>query len=159
LLLCAQHTVIDAAIGIIREHPFKPDEIEKITIEQMPREVKSVGNVIEPQDITSAQFSGRFGIALRLIKGGNGFSDYTLENIKDSAILGLVHKIDYIANENLEEKSAEAAPAIVTIKLKDGKVFKKRVDYAKGTVTNPMNIKELEDKFRDWLPWWYRVTE
>ena len=38
--------------------------------------------------------------------------------------------------------------AIVTFTLKNGQVFKKRVDYAKGTITNPMNTRELEDKFR-----------
>lgn len=145
---CAgQHTVIDATAAMIKERPLKPEEIEKIIVEQMPREVKSVGNIIEPHDITAAQFSGRFGVALRLIKGSNGFGDYTMENIKDPAILSLVHKIDYSANEKLEDKSAEAAPAIVTIKLKNGEVFKKRVDYAKGTIKNPMKIKELEDKF------------
>jgi len=121
--------------------------IEKIIVEQTPREVRSVGNVIEPQDITSAQFSGRFGVALRLIKGSNGFHDYTMENIKDPVILNLVHKIDYIANETLGEKSAAAAPAIVTIKLKNGKAYKKRVDYAKGTINNPLTIDELKDKF------------
>jgi 2-methylcitrate dehydratase PrpD len=144
----AQHTAIDATAAIIKEHPVKPEAIDKVIVEQMPREVKSVGNIIEPQDITAAQFSGRFGIALRLIKNDNAFSEYTMDNIKDPAILSLVHKIDYIANEALEEKSAAAAPAIVTIKLKNGEVHKKRVDYAKGTIKNPMNIKELEDKFK-----------
>jgi 2-methylcitrate dehydratase PrpD len=144
----AQHTVIDATAAIIKEHLVKPEEIEKITVEQMPREVRTVGNIIEPQDITSAQFSGRFGVALRLIKGGNGFRDYTMENIKDPAILGLVHKIDYTGNEALEGKLVAAAPAIVTIKLKNGEVYKKRVDYAKGTTNNPLTIDELKEKFR-----------
>jgi 2-methylcitrate dehydratase PrpD len=144
----AQHTAIDATEEIIRDHPLEPEEIEKIIVEQMPREVKTVGNIIEPQDITAAQFSGRFGVALRLIKGGNGFNDYTMKNIKDPAILGLVRKIEFTAVEELEEKSAEAAPAIVTIKLKNGKVHKRRVDYARGTIKNPMTQKELQDKFR-----------
>jgi 2-methylcitrate dehydratase PrpD len=145
----AQHTVIDATAAIIKEHPVRPEEIEGITVEQMPREVRTVGNIIEPQDITSAQFSGRFGVALRLIKGSNGFHDYTMENIKDPAMLSLVHKIDYIGNDTLKEESVAAAPAVVTIKLKDGKVLKKRVDYAKGTTTNPLTLDELKDKFRD----------
>jgi 2-methylcitrate dehydratase PrpD len=143
----AQHTVIDATSAIIKEHLIKSEEIEKIIVEQTPREVRSVGNVIEPRDITSAQFSGRFGVALRLIKGSNGFHDYTMENIKDPAILSLVHKIDYIVNETLEEKSAAAAPAIITIKLQNGETWKKRVDYAKGTINNPLTINELRDKF------------
>ena len=115
----------------------------------MPREVKTVGNIVESQDIVSAQFCGRFGVALRLIKGSNGFHDYSMENINDPAILSLVHKIDYIANEALEMKSTSATPAIVTIKLKNGEVFKKRVDYAKGTINNPLKTDELKDKFRE----------
>jgi 2-methylcitrate dehydratase PrpD len=70
-----------------------------------------------------------------------------MENIKDPAILSLVHKTDYIANEALETKSAAAAPAIVTIKLKNGEVYKKRIDYAKGTINNPLKMDELKDKF------------
>jgi 2-methylcitrate dehydratase PrpD len=144
----AQHSVIDATAAIIKEHPVKPEEIEKIVVEEKPREVRAVGNVIEPQDITSAQFSGRFGVALRVIKGSNGFNDYTMENIKDPAILSLVHKIDFIPNENLLAEVDEAAPAIVNIRLKNGEVYRKQIDYAKGTIKNPMTIKELQEKFR-----------
>jgi 2-methylcitrate dehydratase PrpD len=146
---CAgQHTAIDATQEITKKHPLRPEEIAEVTIEQMPQEVRSVGNIIEPQDITAAQFSGRFGVALRLIKGSNGFRDYTMENIKDYQILNLARRTRYVANENLKEKSSEAAPAIVTIKLKNGEVLQQRVDYAKGTIKNPMSKKELEDKFR-----------
>jgi len=144
----AQHSVIDATAAIIKEHPLKPEEVEKIVVELKAREVRAVGNIIEPHDITSAQFSGRFGVALRLVKGSNGFHDYTMENIKDPVMLGLVHKIDLMPNENLEKQENEAAPAIVTIRLKNGAVYKKQVDYARGTIRNPMKIKELEDKFR-----------
>jgi 2-methylcitrate dehydratase PrpD len=144
----AQHTVIDATAAIIKEYPVEAEAIEKITVEQMPREVRTVGNIVEPQDIISAQFSGRFGVALRLIKGSNGFRDYTEENIKDPAILSLIHKIDYIANEAVGTKSAASAPAVVTVRLANGEVYKKRADYAKGTINNPLNIDELKDKFR-----------
>ena len=63
----AQHPTIDAASEIIREWSIKPDDIEEIIVAQASREVKNVGNIIEPQDIVAAQFSRRFGIALRLI--------------------------------------------------------------------------------------------
>ena len=37
----------------------------------------------------------------------------------------------------------------VAIRLKDGSFFEEAVDYAKGTIQNPMTKKELEDKFRE----------
>lgn len=144
----AQHTAIDATRAIMDAHVFQVGDIDEIIIEQMPREVKSVGNIIEPGDITAAQFSGRFGVAMRLIKGGNGFNDYTLDNIKNPEILELARKTRYETNEKLKEKASEAAPAVVTIRLKNGDVLKKRVDYARGTIQNPLTAQELEDKFR-----------
>lgn len=144
----AQHSVIDAASKIAREHPVTPEEIEKIIVGQVPQDVRAVGSIIEPQDITSAQFSGRFGVALRLIKGGNGFKDYSEKNLRDPEILSLAKRVDYIVAEGLEKPSEDSAPAEVTIRLKDGTIYKERVDYAKGTVQNPMTKDELQDKFK-----------
>jgi 2-methylcitrate dehydratase PrpD len=144
----AQHTTIDATAGIMKEHPFKPDNIAAITIAQAARDVKNVGNIIKPEDILSAQFSGRFGVALRLIKGSNGFNDYTPNNLKDPAILGLAKKVSYIIDKKFDAAPPGMAPAAVTIRLNDGTVYQKQVDYARGTVQKPMTGRELEDKFR-----------
>ena len=146
---CAgQHTAIDATRAIMDTHAFQVRDIDEIIVEQMPREAKAVGNIIEPEDIIAAQFSGRFGIVIRLIKGGNGFSDYTLDNINNPEILELTRKIRYETNEKLEENVSEMAPAVVTIRLRNGDVLKKRIDYARGTIQNPLTPQELEDKFR-----------
>ena len=146
---CAgQHTNIDAVAEIAKEYAITPEEIEEIIVGQSSLDVKILGSIVEPQDITSAQFSGRFGVALRLIKGGNGFRDYSEENLRNPEILGLVKKIKYVVDEELERLPVKMCPSRVTIKLKNGTVYTKRVDYAKGTVQNPMTKEELEDKFR-----------
>jgi 2-methylcitrate dehydratase PrpD len=147
----AQHSTIDATSKIAEEHNLKPEEveeIEEIIVQGKQRDVKSVGSIIEPGDITAAQFSGRFGIALRLIKGGNRFQDYTEENLRDPEILGLAKRVKYVAAEELEKLPVGGAPARVTIKLKDGTVHEEQVNYARGTIQNPMTKAELEDKFR-----------
>jgi 2-methylcitrate dehydratase PrpD len=144
----AQHTTIDATAVIMSEHPINPDDVEEITVTQAPREGKNVGNIIEPQDIVSAQFSGRFGVALRLVKGSNGYNDYSEQNLRDPKILALVKKINYIIDEEFEKVPLGMALSVVTIKLKDGNTYNKRVEYAKGTLQNPMTKPELEDKFR-----------
>jgi 2-methylcitrate dehydratase PrpD len=35
------------------------------------------------------------------------------------------------------------------VRLKDGVIYEKQVDYAKGTIGKPMTGRELEDKFRN----------
>jgi 2-methylcitrate dehydratase PrpD len=140
--------VIDAAALIAGKSRLKPDDIEEITVGQKAREAGSVGVIIEPTDVVSAQFSARFGLALRLIKGGNQFKDYSEQNIRDPRILALARKVKYIVDEELEKMPPDSNPAKVTIKLKNGAVYRERVDYSKGTIKNPMTRGELEAKFR-----------
>ena len=117
-------------------------------MEQMPRDVRAVGNVVQPEDIISAQFSGRFGVALRLIKGSNGFQDYNQKNIRDPELLDLAKRVKYAPDEEMAKMPPGAAPTRLTLKLKNGQVFSKRIDYAKGTPQNPLTAQEIEDKFR-----------
>jgi 2-methylcitrate dehydratase PrpD len=147
---CAgQHTVIDAGDNLKNKYNINPEDIEEIIIEQRPREAINLGNIIIPQDIISAQFSARFGLALRLIKGANGYLDYNETNIRDPQILDLVKKMKYIPDEKgAKLKIDDGGPAAVTIKMKNGTTFEEMVNYAKGSVQNPMNLKDLEEKFR-----------
>ena len=143
----AQHAVIDCTAKIASKRLIKPEEIVEIVVEQRPREVQSVGNIFEPKDVVSAQFSARFGIALRLTKGGNGFQDYNENNIKDPVILALIKKIKYMADDKCEKLKADGG-AIVTIKFKDGSSFTEQTDFARGTRQNPMTLGELKEKFK-----------
>lgn len=145
----AQHTVIDAVAAIMRENTIDTDAIKEITVVQNSREVKTVGNIREPEDIVSAQFSGCFGVALRLIKKSNGFSDYAEKNLKNSKIVELVKKIKYVIAEQDDNLTSGTAPAKVMIRMNDGNLYQEKVAHAKGTIQNPMTKKELEDKFMD----------
>jgi 2-methylcitrate dehydratase PrpD len=146
----AMHSAIDAVSKISKEHTIVPQEIEEIIVATKRLEAEAAGSIIEPQDVAHAQYISSYGISLRLIKGGNGFSDYTEENVKDREILRLAKKVKHIVDEELEteELPAYAVPAKVKIILKDGTTYKERVDYAKGTTGNPMTKDELQDKFR-----------
>jgi 2-methylcitrate dehydratase PrpD len=144
----AQHAVIDATAAIAKGHAIRPDQVAEIVVEQRPREVMAVGNIVEPQDIVSSQFSARFGLGLRLVKGSNGFQDYTEKNLKNAEILAVARKVKYVADEKYEKLKVDGAPALVTITMKDGSQYREQVDYAKGTRQNPMLWPELETKFR-----------
>jgi 2-methylcitrate dehydratase PrpD len=85
---------------------------------------------------------------LRLTKGCNGFTDYNEENIKNPDILALARKVNYAVDDDFTRLPIKTGPARVTIKLKNGNVYKKQVDAAKGTLQNPLTKDELVDKFR-----------
>ncbi len=144
----AQHTVIDATEAL-KQKGINIDDIASITITQLEREVGNVGQIIHPEDVIQSQFCGRFACALRLVKGGNGYYDYTLENINDPLIVSLIDKIDYASDHDKSILSQGDGPACVTIKLNDGTELSETVPYAKGTIQNPLSDDELIGKFKD----------
>ena len=141
----AQHTVIDATEEL-RAQGIDPDHISHIDITQYEREVINVGRIVNPHDVIEAQFCGRFACALRLYKGGNGFYDYTLENIHDERIRALMDKIDYHIDQG--ELPQADAPARVRITMDDGTVHEATAEYATGSVNNPMSDEAMKNKFR-----------
>ena len=142
------HSTIDAVSRIAEEHDIIPDEVEEITVGTKQHEYQVLGTIIEPRDVPDAQFSSRFSVALRLVKGGNGFKDYSQQNVSDPEILELAKKINHVVDEDLGKLPVDVAPAKVTIKLKGGTTYTEQVNSARGTIGNPMTKRDLEDKFR-----------
>ncbi|MDI7258753.1 MAG: hypothetical protein QME90_02400 [Thermodesulfobacteriota bacterium] len=87
-------------------------------------------------------------LALRLIKGGCGFKDYTEENVRDSAVRDMSRKIEEKYDKTMEIGGGRK-PARVEVKLKNGTTYEARVDFAKGSPENPLTREELEEKFRN----------
>jgi len=141
--------ILDAVSEIKSEHTIHPEEIEEIVVNVSQETFRLTGSIVEPSDITSAQFSGRFGIALRLIKGGNTFKEYSEENLKDRNVLALARKTTMLLDEKLETLPNSNNPARVVIRLKKGALYEKTVLAARGSIQNPMTEEEVHQKFRD----------
>ncbi len=146
---CAgQHAVIDAAEAL-RAQGVRAEDIDHALIIQRPRECGDVGAITMPHDVVSSQFCGRFAFALRMVKGSNGYFDYTQENVDDPVIRDLVSRCDYAADEDCKRLTVPEGPAIVSVTLKDGRVLEEQVDYALGRKQNPMSYEDALAKFRD----------
>ncbi|MBU2497586.1 MAG: MmgE/PrpD family protein, partial [Proteobacteria bacterium] len=140
---------LDAVSKTKRDHDIHPKEIEEIIVKASPATFRLAGTIIKPKDITSAQFSGAFSIALNLIKGGNTFREYSEENLRDPDILGLATKTKFILDEALEKAPNCDNPAKVLIRMTNGITYEETIYAAKGSILNPMTRKEIIQKFRD----------
>jgi 2-methylcitrate dehydratase PrpD len=142
--------ILDAVSQIKSEHAIHPEEIEEVIVDVSRETFNLTGSIVEPSDITSAQFSGRFGVALRLIKGGNTFKEYSEENLKDRDVLELARKTTMILDEKMETLPNSNNPARVVIRLKKGALYEKTVPAARGSILNPMTEEEVHQKFSDY---------
>ena len=141
-------TTIDAVSTIVRENRIDPREIEEIVVHVSPAVYRLTGNIVRPRDITSAQFGGRFGVALRLVKGGNSFREYKEENLADPEVLTLEAKTTIVVDEGLDKNPGADHPARVAIRSAGGRVYEATVLAPRGSVLNPMSRQEVQAKFR-----------
>lgn len=143
---CAgQHTVIDAVTALKARIPER-GEVEAIHVYQNPREVAVVGGPADPVDVTSAQFSAPFGIALRLMRGGNGYSDYRDVRFDDPALLGIARKVVYHTLDRADRMTGEA-PCRVEVVTRSGEVLREEVRFPRGSARRPMTSAEVRAKF------------
>jgi 2-methylcitrate dehydratase PrpD len=138
------------ALGIIMEkHIFNADDIQEILVEVPNTILRLVGTITEPKDITSAQYSGRFGMALKILKGGNKFKQYfQQQHLKDPELLKLIGKIRYVLDDALENLSFDI-PTRLTLTLNNGTVFREQVNIPRGSIHNPMTQEEKLEKFKE----------
>jgi 2-methylcitrate dehydratase PrpD len=141
-------TTLDAVSKIKTKYEFHPDEVEEIIVHATPLTFKLTGSIKAPGDVTSAQFSGSFGVALKLVKGGNSFREYSEENLRDPKVLALARKTRFVLDEEIGKLPQSDNPARVLIKLKKGNVYEETVAAGRGSILNPMKQKEIYQKFR-----------
>lgn len=140
------------ALGEIRdEQKLTAEQIAKITIGTSQHTIDHVGTIVEPVDILGAQFSLRFGCAVRMIKGGNGFYDYREEDLHDERFLRISRAVELVRDPiaHQERLTLNNRSAVVTVTTTDGRTFEKRVQYSKGLPENPLSNDELTAKFMD----------
>jgi 2-methylcitrate dehydratase PrpD len=141
------HAGIDALLALKRRHDLRPDDVAEIV---MGTTKQSTGHMnAEVTDITSAQFSVPFGLALTLMRGTNGFGDYTDETVRDPELLAVAAKIRMEVDPEVESEFPGRRSARVTVRLRNGITYSEKVDHCKGVPKNPFTRAEFERKFRD----------
>jgi len=139
---------LEAACKIIEHHNPRVEDIEEIIVGTSQEGVLHAGTIVEPRDIGSAQFSTRFSIALRFIKGGNSFAEYTEANLRDPQILALAHKVRPVVDEKCEKAYPKNWSGDVTVVMKDGTKYREHVVAVPGSPEFPMSREDHKNKFR-----------
>jgi len=138
-----------AAYDLIRaEHAVDPAEIEEVVLGCEPLTVVHTGATgPSPTDIVGAQFSAEYGIAMRIVKGGNEVGSYLDEEAE-----GFSHPVvGALARRVRLEVDPECATAIpkgkVTLRMRGGKMLSASA-YALGSPFNPLGREDIERKYR-----------
>jgi 2-methylcitrate dehydratase PrpD len=135
----------EALERLVKRHRFSPGEVAEVRAGVSQSACLVTGQIREPADLTSAQFSANFSLALFLIKGGAGFHEYTAESLGDPRIIDLSRRIHVEVDEAIEEEWQRTKPrgARVMVRLNSGETFTEVVPMLR-----PMTAAEVDEKFR-----------
>ena len=137
------HPAIDAAIQLRAEPKFSVDQVKRIELKVHPLVLELTGKKT-PQQGLEGKFSIYHAVAIALIEGAGGEKQFTDRAVRDPSVIELRGKVVPIIDPSVKPAQVEMA-----IELNDGRVLRKRIEHAIGSLEKPMSNADLERKFAD----------
>jgi 2-methylcitrate dehydratase PrpD len=146
---CASaHAAIDAVLQLRKEHQIDPEKVEAVRVGTVPL---GLDNLVysRPRDTTQCRFSMPFCVALALIDGWITVENFSGNRLADERMKRLMQKVTMYRDPDMAPLGYRGTGnANVTLTTKDGQIFKRWVDAARGRASNPVSNDELWTKFR-----------
>lgn len=139
------HGAIDAILMLREKYNIKPEDVDRIIVGTYPIAVDVVGRNYEPKTAQEAKFSLPYCLAVALVYGKVGLSEFSEENLRNPQIQKLLRKVEVVIAP--EYVNARLGCAKVTLYTVNGKEFTCNINVPKGYPKNPVSKEELERKF------------
>jgi 2-methylcitrate dehydratase PrpD len=140
------HPAIDAALHLRTDNSLIPERIQSIKVSTYHLGVSGHEHV-QIDGAGSAKMSTPFSVAVALYTGGAGIEAFEVETIRDTDILALARKVTVCSDDALSAVVPLKRPAVVEITTDENRIYKKRVDLAKGEPETPLSMEEINEKF------------
>jgi len=134
--------------ALISENDIKAEDVARV-------EVGTNHNMLNalihhrPVDELQAKFSMEFCMAVLLLDGKAGLSQFTDESVQRPAIKRLIERVEFTVHPEAEAAGYDKMTTILSVHLKNGAVLTGQADFGKGSPANPFTYDEVADKFRD----------
>ena len=138
------HVPVTAALELKEKHKLQGDDIASVTIAGSEKMV-SHHNIPEPQDMTMAQYSAPFNVALSFYRNPRDPSAFSEESRNDPKIRALCRNVKVELRKETGKDNPLASR--VSVKLKDGREFTQELPYFPGMPQQPLTHDQLRDKF------------
>jgi 2-methylcitrate dehydratase PrpD len=123
------------------KHKFSAADVEQIDIGGPPDTVDRHG-IYEPKDPMIAQYSVPFAVALAFFRNPQDPRSFDMSAVADRKILALCQRVKLH-----QEFDSGVSAAIVSLKLKDGRVLREEVTKIKGTPAIPPDRDDVYQKY------------
>ncbi|MDB5416070.1 MAG: hypothetical protein JWR10_4405 [Rubritepida sp.] len=136
------HAVIDACLELRAEIGVPPEAIASVTVAGDALLLARGDRVVNNE--RDARVSIHHSAALGFVRARAGVADFEMPAVTDPALVAFRAKVTAKLDESMPRGAAS-----VTVRLADGREFRKTVTTPRGSLEKPMSDAELEAKFRD----------
>lgn len=136
------HPVIDGVIRLRNEHRLKPEDVKVIDC-KVSKFCTDAACKLSPQTGLEGKFSTPYCMAIALIEGRAGEDLFQDGMMRNAGIKAMMKKVRVEEKKDLTGQQAE-----ITIRLRNGKTLKHKVEHPLGDPGNPLSDQYLEEKAR-----------
>jgi len=147
---CAcNHTAIEAALQLAREHPVQSSEIADLDVTISPYVHRLVGAPFDPSSDpqVAAQFSVQYSVAAAMLRGRFGVGDIEPDAVLEPAVLALARRISV----HVDETWGNSRAATVVIRMHSGERRERHVANIPGSQEAPWAEADRREKALDCL--------
>ena len=101
-----------------------------------------------PKTGLEAKFSMEFCLAILLLRGKAGLSEFTDQIVQRADVQDMIRRVNFYVDPEAERAGYDKMTSLLEIHLKDGRVIAGRADFGKGSPADPMTFEEAALKFR-----------
>jgi 2-methylcitrate dehydratase PrpD len=136
------HPAIDGCIQLRDEHTLKLEDIERIDLKVHPLVLELTGRR-DPKSGLEGKFSIFHSCAAAILLGEGGEAAYSDAIVRNPRVRAVRDRTYAVVQSGVAEDQVH-----IEMTLKDGRVLKKSIEHALGSIARPMSDADLEAKFR-----------
>jgi len=136
------HRALDGLLALKEKHGFKAGDVEEVFIRAPASHLHNL-KFERPINSMQAKFSLEYGMAVGLLRGRAGLSEYAADTIMNADIQALLP----LTRKEYVEKMESEFPTEVHVTLRDGSTFAISVDMPIGSAVAPLTKIQLSAKF------------
>ena len=141
------HPGMTEMLRLIRAEHIKAADVEQVEVGTN----HNLPNALirhQPKDALQAKFSMEFCMAILLLDGKAGLSEFTDAVVNRPDVQEMIKRVRFYVDPQAEAAGYDKMTTIIRIHLKNGRTISGRADFGKGSPSNPMSFEDVAEKFR-----------
>jgi 2-methylcitrate dehydratase PrpD len=141
------HPAMDVMAELIAQHGIRAQDVAQVRV-GTNRQMLNTLIHHRPKTGLQAKFSMEYCMAVLLVVGKAGLSQFQDDVVARPDLQAMVAKVEFYNNPDADAAGADKMRSYVEVRLADGQTFSGQGDFARGSPQKPMSFDDTVRKFQ-----------